>query len=189
MPPRGVLMQPRRDRDTAKTGRRRKLAAPSCPEPVMNRTALLFRTALATAALTGLAACGTVSGLSRESADAPARIADFERVEVLDFGTDEPMDAAADTAAQARHAAQVAQAGREFADKIAAAITADGSFREVLRAPGAPPALRVTGVIHRYDEGNIVARGLTGFAGQSHFDATVTVADAASGKTLATLRV
>lgn len=149
----------------------------------------LFRAALAMALLAGLAACGSVSGLSREAGDAPSRIADFERVEVLDFTADEPVDASAEADRREKHAAQLAQAEREFADKIAAAIAANGSFHEVVRSAGDPPSLRVTGVIHRYDEGNIVARGLTGFAGQSHFDATVTVSDAASGQVLATLSV
>lgn len=149
---------------------------------------LIFRGTLVTATLVGLAACGSVSGLSRETSGAPARIADFERVEVLDFSADEPADPTA-AAARDKHAEQLAQAESEFADKIAAAITASGAFREVTRTTGAPPALRVTGVIHRYDEGNIVARGLTGFAGQSHFDATVTVHDAGSGQVLATLEV
>ena len=54
---------------------------------------------------------------------------------------------------------------------------------------GTGPALRVTGDISRYDEGNVVARGLTGFAGQTHFDATVNVTTARGGQTLATLTV
>ena len=155
----------------------------------MIRSSVILRVVPVAFALALLGGCGSVSGLSRESASAPARIADFDRVEVLDFTADEPIDASADAAGQARHAVQLAAAEREFADKIAAAITARGSFREVARAPGTLPALRVGGVIHRYDEGNIVARGLTGFAGQSHFDATVTVTDAASGLALATLSV
>ena len=135
-----------------------------------------------------LASCGSVSGLTRESASAPARIADFDRVEVLDFSASDDQQSS-DAKKQAEHAASLAQAQKSFADKIAEAITATGAFAEVSRQAGTGPALRVSGDISRYDEGNIVARGLTGFAGQTHFDAKVTVADALSGKSLATLSV
>lgn len=135
-----------------------------------------------------LASCGSVSGLTRESASAPARIADFDRVEVLDFSASDDQQSG-DAKKQAEHAASLAQAQKAFADKIAEAITATGAFAEVSRQAGTGPALRVSGDISRYDEGNIVARGLTGFAGQTHFDAKVNVADALSGKSLATLSV
>jgi hypothetical protein len=76
-----------------------------------------------------------------------------------------------------------------FADKIAEAIKQSGAFAEVTRQAGDGPALRVTGDISRYDKGNIVARGLTGFAGRTRFDAVVTVSDARSGHVLATLSI
>lgn len=135
-----------------------------------------------------LASCGSVSGLTRESASAPARITDFDRVEVLDFSASDDQQSG-DAKKQAEHATSLAGAQKAFADKIAEAITATGAFAEVSRQAGTGPALRVSGDISRYDEGNIVARGLTGFAGQTHFDAKVTVADALSGKSLATLSV
>jgi hypothetical protein len=135
-----------------------------------------------------LASCGSVSGLSHEAADAPARIADFSRVEVLDFSASDAQKFD-DAKKQADHAESLAKAQHDFADKIAEAITATGAFTDVARSAGAGPALRVSGDISRYDEGNIVARGLTGFAGQTHFDATVQVTDSGSGKILATLTV
>jgi hypothetical protein len=140
---------------------------------------------LACAALSG---CGSVSGLTREAAEAPRHIADYTRVEVDDFSAHDEMPLE-DPAKAAEHALKVEKARKLFADKIAEQIRATGAFAEVSRTPGARPALRVGGDISRYDEGNIVARGLTGFAGQTHFEVKVDVADAESGTSLATLTV
>ena len=135
-----------------------------------------------------LSGCGSVSGLTKESSSAPLRIADYTRVEVDDFSAhdEKPLD---DPAKAEEHAAKLEHARKLFADKIAEEIQATGAFAEVSRTPGARPALRVGGDISRYDEGNIVARGLTGFAGQTHFEVKVEVADAESGNSLATLTV
>lgn len=149
---------------------------------------LHVRSALCLVLIALLAGCGSVSGLTREKDSAPARIADFSRVEVLDFSAGDNAPIADPKRAQA-HAASLAEACKAFADKIAEAITASGAFAEVSRQAGSGPALRISGDITRYDEGNIVARGLTGFAGQTHFDARVDVADSASGHSLATLTV
>ena len=138
--------------------------------------------------LLSLAGCGSVSGLSKESADAPMRIADFSKVEVMDFSVSNPRKFE-DPKEQAEFDAALLKAESLFADKIAEAITETGAFTEVTRTAGADKALRLTGVITRYDEGNIVARGLTGFAGQTHFEADVSAADARSGKVLATMKV
>lgn len=152
------------------------------------QTFLRYRLPLSMAALVLLAGCGSVSGLTRESANAPARIADFNRVEVLDFSASDS-EAYEGAKKAADHAEGLKNAQSVFADKIAEALTATGAFTEVVRTQGSGPALRVSGDISRYDEGNIVARGLTGFAGQTHFDAKVNVTDSTSGQTLATLSV
>ena len=146
------------------------------------RLPLLF----VTAAL--IAGCGSVSGLTKESADAPTRIADFSRVEVLDFSASDKQHYD-DAKKQADYDASLAAAQRVFADKIAESIKTSGAFAEVSRQAGGGQALRVTGNISRYDEGNIIARGLTGFVGQTHFDAVIRVTDARSGKALATLQI
>ena len=135
-----------------------------------------------------VAGCGSVSGLGKEAAGAPMRIADYPRVEVLDFSASHPMSFP-DAKKQADYDASLAQARKAFADHIAEAIIASGAFAEVARAPGPAPALRISGDITRYDEGNIVARGVTGFAGQTHFDAVVIISDASSGKELTRLTV
>lgn len=140
------------------------------------------------AAFASLAGCGSVSDLTRESADAKTRIADFNRVEVLDFRASDKQHFD-DAKRQADYDASLAAAQRVFADKIAEAIKASGAFAEVSRQAGSTTALRVTGNISRYDEGNLIERGLTGFAGQTHFDAVIDVSDARSGRVLATLRI
>jgi len=143
---------------------------------------LLFACTLA------LSACGSVSGLTREAQDAPQHIADYTRVEVDDFIVDDqkPLE---DPTKAAEHLVKVEKARKLFADKIAEQIRATNAFAEVARTPGTRPALRIGGIITRYDEGNIVARGLTGFAGQTHFDVKVDISDADSGRTLSTLSV
>jgi hypothetical protein len=135
-----------------------------------------------------LSACGSISSLTRESTGAPTRIADYTRVEVLDF-TASDRHHYDDAKKQADFNADLAEAQRVFADKIAEQIRTSGAFAEVSRQPGDAPALRVTGNISRYDKGNIVARGLTGFAGRTRFDAAVTVSDARTGRVLTTLKV
>src|SRR4249919_3640005 len=133
-----------------------------------------------------LSACGSVSGLTRESSSAPQHIADYTRVEVADFDVrdEKPLE---DPSKQVEHLAKLNKARALFADKIAERIRESGAFAEVAREPGTRPALRISGNITRYDEGNIVARGLTGFAGQTHFDVNVEITDAESGKLLSTL--
>jgi hypothetical protein len=133
-----------------------------------------------------VAGCGSVSGLTREQSSAPARIADFSRVEVMEF-TASDQTVVADPKKAEERAKSIAEARLAFANKIAEEIRATGAFEDVTVGPGKHPALRVTGDISRYDEGNIVARGLTGFAGQTHFDARVNFVDADTGAVLSTI--
>lgn len=134
-----------------------------------------------------VAGCGSVSGLKPE-AGANARIGGYSQVEVLDF-TASGSEKFPDAAKQAEYDASLLEARGKFADKIAEAITATGSFAQVSRQPLPQGALRVTGDITRYDEGNIAARGLTGFAGRTHFEAVVVITDAATGQQLARIDV
>jgi hypothetical protein len=152
------------------------------------RHALVLKPSLLLLAAGVLAACGSVSGLTREASDSPQHIADYTRVEVADFEVrdEKPLD---DPAKQTEHLAKLEQARKLFADKIAEQVTASGAFAQVARVPGTRPALRVGGSITRYDEGNIIERGLTGFAGQTHFDVQVQITDADSGRVLSTLSV
>ena len=154
----------------------------------MRPTAVL-KPCLPLLACLALSACGSVSGLTRESLDAPQRIADYTRVEVADFEVVDQQKPDADPAKAEEQKKKAEEARKLFADKIAEQITASGAFAEVSRAPGTRPALRVGGTITRYDEGNIVARGLTGFAGQTHFEVSVDIADAESGRSLSSLKI
>jgi hypothetical protein len=152
------------------------------------RSTAALKLPLLLACASALSACGSVSGLTREASDAPRHIADYTRVEVDDFVVrdEKPLE---DPSKAAEHAVKVEKARKLFADKIAEQIRATNAFAEVSRAPGTRPALRIGGTITRYDEGNIVARGLTGFAGQTHFDVKVDIADAESGRSLSMLTV
>lgn len=134
-----------------------------------------------------LIGCGSVSGLKRAPGES-ARIADYSRVQVVDFGASggKKFD---DAKKQQEYDESLAEARVRFADKIAEALTKTGEFGEVSRQPAAADALRISGDITRYDEGNIVARGLTGFAGQTHFEAVVIITDAASGREIARVEV
>jgi hypothetical protein len=159
----------------------------NAPPVGVKESPMQIRLWLLLAVVAGSVGCGSVSGLKRESG-ATTRIADYRRVEVLDFNASGG-EKFPDAAKQAEYDASLLEARRKFADKIAEAITATGSFDEVSRQPLASGALRVSGDITRYDEGNIVARGLTGFAGETHFEAVVVATDAATGRQIATLNV
>lgn len=131
-----------------------------------------------------LAACGSTSGLRTESAAARKQIGDYPRVEVADFAVTATKDTKDDHEAQAKFQAQLAEARARIADLIAEEIGERAAFDEVSRAALEGSALRVTGTITRYEEGNIAARMVTGFVGQAHFEATVTVSDRESGEVL-----
>lgn len=131
-----------------------------------------------------LAACGSTSGLRTESAAARKQIGDYTRVEVADFAVTATKDTKDDHKAQAKYQAQLAEARARIADLIGEEISERAAFDEVSRAALEGSALRVTGTITRYEEGNIAARMVTGFVGQAHFEATVTVSDRESGEVL-----
>jgi hypothetical protein len=154
----------------------------------MHPSSSLLRTSLLLLAFAALTACGSVSKMTKEKADAPVRLADFNRIEVLDFNSTDTTKFE-DPAKAADQAAKLQAAQKTFADMIAEEIRLTGAFPEVVRDPGQGQALRISGEISRFDDGNIVARGLTGFAGQTHFDARVDLMDAQSGKVLASVTI
>ena len=135
-----------------------------------------------------LVACGSTSRLRTESADARRQIRDYDRVEVINF------DATAtkksdDEQKLADFLGALAEARSHFADRIAEELTERGAFSEVSRDPLEGSALRVSGTITRFEEGNVAARMVTGFAGQAHFEATVTVTDNTTGELLGSFDV
>ena len=136
-----------------------------------------------------LAACGSTSGLRTDTAKARKQIGDYARVEVIDFELTATKDTKDNDEKQAAFQAQLAEARAKIADLIAKEVTEREAFDEVSRQPLEGSALRVSGTIERYEEGNVVARMATGFVGQAHFEATVTVADNATGEVLGTFRI
>lgn len=153
------------------------------------RSALRHATRIAAlAALMLLVACGSTSKLRTESNSARQQIGDYDRVEVINFDATATKQSD-DEKKLADFLAALAEARSEFADRIAAELTERQAFEEVSRDPLEGRALRVSGTITRFEEGNVAARMVTGFAGQAHFEATVTVADNQSGEVLGTFDV
>lgn len=148
----------------------------------------LLRCTLSLGLAATLAACGTTSGLTRQSSNDRLQIANYDRVEVLDVTASDARKLDSPEK-QAEYDASLVEARRVFADRIAEQVTESGAFATVARSRGTGPALRVSGDITQYDEGNIVARGLTGFVGRTRFDATVTFTDAGTGQVLDTITI
>jgi hypothetical protein len=129
-----------------------------------------------------------VSKLQTESSQHRRDIRDFHRVEVLDFAVSATSDAKTDDG-QAKFLAQVAEASATFADLIAEQVRERNAHDEVSRVPLEGPALRVTGTITRFEQGNVAARMVSGFVGQAHFEADVVVSDNSDGRILGTFKV
>ena len=144
--------------------------------------------ASAVLALLLLVACGSTSKLRTESASARQQIRDYDRVEVLNFGATATKSSDNDKKL-ADFLAALAEARSHFADRIAEELTERQAFDEISRDPLEGRALRVSGTISRFEEGNVAARMVTGFVGQAHFEATVTVADNATGEVLGSFEV
>ncbi len=149
---------------------------------------LFCRLSCVLAVILMLAACGSTSKLHTESSQHRRDIRDFPRVEVLDFAVSATSDARGDEK-QAKYLAQVAEAAVTFADLIAEQLRERGAHDEVSREALEGPALRVTGTITRFEQGNVVARMVTGFIGQAHFEAEVVVSDNSDGRILGTFKV
>ena len=139
-------------------------------------------------AAVSLGACGSVSKLQTRDSKARMAIGDFAQVEVIDFEVTATTDDT-DEKDQAKFLAQVTEARSKFADLIAEELRERGQHALVSREPLPDPALRVTGTITRYDEGNVAARMVSGFVGQAHFEADVVVSDNQDGRVLGTFKV
>jgi len=135
-----------------------------------------------------LTACGSTSKLRTDSADARKQIRDYERVVVADFEATATKETD-DQQKQAKFLVQLNDARSGFADLIAEELVDRKAFTEVSREPLEGKALRISGTITRFEKGNVAARVVTGFVGQAHFEAEVTVADIESGEVLGTFDV
>lgn len=155
-------------------------AAVPIAKPVSRTTALL--------AVLLLGACGSVSKLQTDSSQARRDIGDFAQVEVLDFQVTATSDAKSETG-QTKYQEQIDAAKARFADLIAEQLRERAAHELVSREPIDGPALRVSGTITRYEEGNVAARMVSGFVGQAHFEAEVIVSDNSDDRVLGSFKV
>ena len=131
-----------------------------------------------------LASCGSTGQLTSKSSTHQPRIKDYDQVVVLDFGANDlrPVRDAAERIERDRNA----DVGRMlFSEKIAEQIAETNSFKTVSRTALTGKVLIVTGTINVWEPGNLAARALTGFIGQSQFASTIRLLDGATGEELA----
>lgn len=133
--------------------------------------------------------CGTTSSLRTEEGDVALDLSRYDRVEVLDF-VDQTDKDKIKPEKRALYEQQVDTATRTFADMLAAELEATGAFREIHREPVEASAVRISGAITRFQEGNAAMRLLIGLgAGSSYFDANVHVLDNTTEESLARIVV
>ena len=139
-------------------------------------------------AATLLTACGTTSGIKsaqiadgEKAAEISADYSAYNTVLVKDFGDGTKKQDLPEFA------------GRNFADRISAAIKGTGVFENVSRDQadiGTAKAIVVSGDVERYKEGSSAMRLMVGFgAGSSYFDANVKMRDSQTGEVLGVIDV
>ena len=166
--------------EVAQQDHARPRKAPHRPDTIMRFLTLFVLLPLAVA----LASCGSTGQLTSKSSTHQPRIKDYDQVVVLDFGANDlrPVRDAAEKIERDRNA----DVGRMlFSEKIAAQIAETNSFKTVSRTALTGKVLIVTGTIDVWEPGNLAARALTGFIGQSQFASTIRLLDGATGEELA----
>jgi hypothetical protein len=133
-----------------------------------------------------LAACGSTGQLAPKSAQQADQIRSFNQVVVLDFHANDTRPAKDDEEKTEREKS-LNQGRALFADAIAERISATKAFSAVSRKPLDGKFLVVTGSVDVWEPGNIAARALTGYIGQSQFASTIKVLDGQTGEELARL--
>ena len=154
--------------------------APHRPDAIMRFLILLVLVPLAFA----LASCGSMGQLTSNSSTHQPRIKDYDQVVVLDFSVNDvrPVRSPEERIERDKNAA----IGRVlFSEKIAEQIAETNSFKTVSRTALPGKVLIVTGTIDVWEPGNVAARALTGFIGQSQFASTIRLLDGATGEELA----
>ena len=122
--------------------------------------------------------------LTSKSSTHQPRIKDYDQVVVLDFSVNDVRPIR--DAEQKVERDKSADVGRLlFSAKIAEQIAETNSFKTVSRTALAGKVLIVTGTINVWEPGNVAARALTGFIGQSQFASTIRLLDGATGEELA----
>ena len=142
---------------------------------------------LATLICVALAACGSTGSLKSDSPEAKRKIADYDQVVVLDLAAND-MRPAKDEEEKAEREKNIAEGRVLFADSIAEEITKSGAFATVSRTPLEGSSLVVTGSVDVWEPGNVAARVVTGFIGQSQFAATVEFRDSQTNQLLGTVK-
>ena len=131
-----------------------------------------------------LASCGSMGQLTSKCSTHQPRIKDYDQVVVLDFSVNDVRPIR--DAEQKVERDKSADVGRLlFSAKIAEQIAETNSFKTVSRTALAGKVLIVTGTINVWEPGNVAARALTGFIGQSQFASTIRLLDGATGEELA----
>ena len=131
-----------------------------------------------------LASCGSTGQLTSKSSTHQPRIKDYDQVVVLDFSVNDarPVKDAVEKVEREKNA----DVGRLlFSQRIAEQIAETNSFKTVSRTALTGKVLIVTGTIDVWEPGNVAARALTGFVGQSQFASTIRLLDGATGEELA----
>lgn len=131
-----------------------------------------------------LAGCGSRGQLAAKSATHSTQIKEFSQVVVLDFNAND-MRPAGDDKLRAEREKNIDEGRVLFADKIAERIAETKAFALVSRKPVTGRFLVVTGSVDLWEPGNIAARAVTGFIGQSEFASTIKVLDGQTGEELA----
>ncbi|MEO6624007.1 MAG: DUF4410 domain-containing protein [Burkholderiaceae bacterium] len=152
--------------------------APYRPDTIMRFLTFIVLLPLAVA----LASCGSTGQLTSKSSQ--PRIKDYDQVVVMDFSANDvrPVRDAEEKAERDKNADD----GRMlFSEKIAEQITETKAFKTVSRKALTGKVLIVTGTIDVWEPGNLAARAVTGFIGQSQFASTIRLLDGATGEELA----
>lgn len=131
-----------------------------------------------------LAACGSSGQLISKSALQAAQIRNYNQVTVSDFSANDlrPVN---DAQEKIQREKNVNEGRILFADKIAERITETRAFTTVSRKPLKGKFLVVSGTVDVWEPGNVAARALTGFVGQSQFASTILVRDGETDEELA----
>jgi hypothetical protein len=158
--------------------------------PIATHRRLAASAIISTAIL--LSACGTTSSLQPATADAKEPVANlsrYSRLLIQDFADEASAKAKPKVKALITPKIQAAQ--KTFPDQLAAIVTANGGFGEVLRSGTADAStLVMRGSITQYDEGDAALRLLIGFgAGNVNFNAHVEIIDGESDQPVGNWKV
>ena len=152
----------------------------------LNLNQHLFKIILSLSFVFFISACGSTSGIKQQDeATENLSLSEYDVVIIKSFkdGT--------------KNSNLPHYASSNFSERISSAIKGKGVFKHVLdeetynsMGPTAGPALALSGVITRYEEGNAALKFMIGFgAGSTYFDANVELVDVLEGSNLGWIKV